>query len=329
MVDADAPGLAIAERIETIAPHPLATLRFEGCRVPRGAPHRRAGRGLQGRDGDARRLPLDGRRRGARLRPARPRRGARPRTSRQLFGAPLADLQLTQAALADMATDVDAAGAPRLPRRLDEGPRRRARHARGGDGEAATPPRRRSGVIDDAVQLLGGLGVTTGVKVEQLYREIRALRIYEGATRSAEDRHRARDRGELAAERAGRAGSALAHGGFADSTLPHGEVNAMQPSRPMSTPSRATTCRRRSNGRTFRFTLPELQYPERLNCARALLDRWIADGHGDAPCLVGPARRWTYRELDERVEPHRPRARRASSGSCPAIACCCAPPTRR
>ena len=71
VVDADTPGLTIAERIEVIAPHPLATLRFDGVRVPVAHAARRAGRRLQGRDGDARYLPLDRRRRGARLRAPR------------------------------------------------------------------------------------------------------------------------------------------------------------------------------------------------------------------------------------------------------------------
>ena len=75
IVDADAPGFAIAERIDVIAPHPLARLRFTGCRVPAGATHRRRGRGLQDRDADARRLPHLGRRRRARLRAPRLRRG--------------------------------------------------------------------------------------------------------------------------------------------------------------------------------------------------------------------------------------------------------------
>jgi acyl-CoA dehydrogenase len=98
-----------------------------------------------------------------------------------MFGAPLGDLQLTQAALAEMATAVDTSallvyraawakdrGAPRVTRE--------AAMAKMHATEAA------QGVIDRAVQIFGGLGVTRGVKVEELYREVRALRIYEGAT---------------------------------------------------------------------------------------------------------------------------------------------------
>ena len=82
VVDADDAGLQIDERIDVIAPHPLATLRFEDCRVPAAQLHRRRGRGLQARDAHARRLPHLGRRRGARLWPARARRGARARAAR-------------------------------------------------------------------------------------------------------------------------------------------------------------------------------------------------------------------------------------------------------
>ena len=83
----DDPGFSIAERIEVIAPHPLATLRFENCRIPGEPPARRARRRLQDRDADARHFPRFRRRRGARLRPARARRGARARhAQRKMFG---------------------------------------------------------------------------------------------------------------------------------------------------------------------------------------------------------------------------------------------------
>jgi acyl-CoA dehydrogenase len=101
-------------------------------------------------------------------------------STRQLFGAPLADLQLTQAAIADSATEVDASAllVYRAAWTKDSGERvtRAAAMAKMFATEAAQR------VIDRAVQLHGGLGVTKGVKVEELYREIRALRIYEGAT---------------------------------------------------------------------------------------------------------------------------------------------------
>ena len=181
VVDADAPGLTVEERIEVIAPHPLATLRFESCRVPVSQRIGASGEGFKvamatldvfrstvgaAALGFARRA-LD--------------EAIERASSRKLFGAPLGDLQLTQAALADMATAVDASallvyraawakdrGAPRVTRE--------AAMAKMHATEAAQE------VIDKAVQIFGGLGVTKGVKVEELYREIRALRIYEGAT---------------------------------------------------------------------------------------------------------------------------------------------------
>ena len=110
----DTPGFEIAERIDVIAPHPLARSRFADCRIPGDAADRRAGRGLQGRDAHARHLPRLGRGGRARLRPPRPRRGARARaTARTMFGQTLADFQLTQAALARHGDAIDAARAAR------------------------------------------------------------------------------------------------------------------------------------------------------------------------------------------------------------------------
>jgi acyl-CoA dehydrogenase len=181
VVDADAPGLKIAERIDVIAPHPLATLSFEGCRVP--LSHR------IGASGEGFKVAM------ATLDVFRSTVGAAAlglgrraldealdrAASRKMFGGVLGDLQLTQAGLADMATGIDAAallvyraawtkdsGAPRVTRE--------AAMAKMYATEAA------QAVIDRAVQVFGGLGVKQGVKVEELYREIRALRIYEGAT---------------------------------------------------------------------------------------------------------------------------------------------------
>ena len=181
VVDADAPGLTVAERIEVVAPHPLATLRFEGCRVP--VANRIGGPG----DGfkvamatlDVFRSTVGAAALGLARRALDEALGRA--ANRKLFGAPLGDLQLTQAALADMATAIDASallvyraawtkdgGAPRVTRE--------AAMAKMYATESA------QGIIDRAVQIFGGAGVTKGVKVEELYREIRALRIYEGAT---------------------------------------------------------------------------------------------------------------------------------------------------
>jgi acyl-CoA dehydrogenase len=100
---------------------------------------------------------------------------------RQLFGAPLGDLQLTQAAIAESASEVDAAAllVYRAAWTKDQGAERVTREAAMAKMVATESAQR---VIDRAVQVHGGLGVTKGVKVEELYREIRALRIYEGAT---------------------------------------------------------------------------------------------------------------------------------------------------
>ena len=102
-------------------------------------------------------------------------------SSRHLFGAPLAELQMTQAALADMATNVDTAAllVYRAAWTKDQGASRVTREAAMAKMHATEAAQ---SVIDKAVQLFGGLGVTKGVKVEELYRENRALRIYEGAT---------------------------------------------------------------------------------------------------------------------------------------------------
>ena len=101
--------------------------------------------------------------------------------TRKLFGAPLGELQMTQATIADSASDVDASAllVYRAAWTKDQGAARVTREAAMAKMVATEAAQR---VIDRAVQLHGGLGVTKGVKVEELYREIRALRIYEGAT---------------------------------------------------------------------------------------------------------------------------------------------------
>jgi acyl-CoA dehydrogenase len=181
VVDANTPGLSVAERIEVIAPHPLATLRFEGVRVPVG--------NRLGKPGDGFKVAM------ATLDVFRSTVGAAAlgfarralhetvdrAASRKLFGAPLAELQLTQAAIADSASEVDASAllVYRAAWTKDQGAARVSREAAIAKMFATEAAQR---VIDRAVQLHGGFGVTKGVKVEELYREIRALRIYEGAT---------------------------------------------------------------------------------------------------------------------------------------------------
>ncbi len=180
IVNAETPGLSIAERIEVIAPHPLARLRFEGCRVPLSC---RLGEGGDGFKVAMRTLDI------FRTSVAAAALGFARRaldealqraTTRRMFGGVLGDLQLTQATLATMATTVDSAAllTYRAAWMRDRGGNvtREAAMAKLVATEGAQE------VIDSAVQLLGGLGVQRGHVVEQLYREIRSLRIYEGAT---------------------------------------------------------------------------------------------------------------------------------------------------
>jgi acyl-CoA dehydrogenase len=181
VVDAAAPGLSVTQRIEVIAPHPLATLRFDGVRVPLGS--------RLGAPGDGFKVAM------ATLDVFRATVGAAAlgfarralhetverAANRKLFGAPLAELQMTQAAIADSASEVDASAllVYRAAWAKDQGAARVTREAAMAKMFATEAAQR---VIDRAVQLHGGLGITKGVKVEELYREIRALRIYEGAT---------------------------------------------------------------------------------------------------------------------------------------------------
>ena len=181
IADAGTPGLEVAARIRTLAPHPLATLALAGCRLPREA--------LLGEPGQGLRIAL------ATLEVFRTTVGAaalglarraldealaRSR-SRMVSGRPLGEHQLTQARLADMAVAVDAAAllvyrAAWAKDRSDGRVTREAAMAKLYATEAAQQ------VIDSAVQLFGGLGVVEGQAVERLYREIRALRIYEGTS---------------------------------------------------------------------------------------------------------------------------------------------------
>jgi acyl-CoA dehydrogenase len=175
------PGFSIAERIEVIAPHPLATIRFDGCRIP---VSRRLGAPGEGfkiamRTLDIFRASVAAAALGF-ARRALDEALAQAKT-RRMFGATLADLQLTQAALGEMATANDASAllTYRAAWRRDvQGlpTTREAAMAKMTATESA------QAVIDRAVQMFGGRGVTSGEMVEKLYREIRALRIYEGAT---------------------------------------------------------------------------------------------------------------------------------------------------
>ncbi len=180
IVEADAPGFAVAERIDVIAPHPLARLRFTNCRVPLA---NRIGAGGEGfkvamRTLDVFRTSVAAAALGFARRAMQ--EGLARTTSRRMFGQTLADFQLTQARLATMATTIDSAAllTYRAAWQRDQGERvtRQAAMAKLAATEGAQQ------VIDAAVQLFGGLGVVSGHPVERLYREIRSLRIYEGAS---------------------------------------------------------------------------------------------------------------------------------------------------
>jgi acyl-CoA dehydrogenase len=186
VVDADTPGLAIEERIDVVAPHPLATLRFEDCRVP--ATH------LLGEAGQGFKLAmatLDIFRSSVAAAALGFARRALDEalahvTQRRMFGQHLADFQLTQAALADMATAIDAAmlltyrAAWLRDTAVATGISRRTTREAAMAKMVSTENAQQ--VVDRAVQLFGGLGVKQGSVVERLYREVRSLRIYEGAT---------------------------------------------------------------------------------------------------------------------------------------------------
>ena len=181
VIDADTPGFEIVERIPLMAPHPLATIRFTNCRID--------GDRLLGQPGEGFRIAM------ATLdvfrstvaaaalgfsRRAFDEAAART-TARTLFGAPMSDLQLVQASLADMALKIDASAllVYRAAWLKDRGAPRVTREAAMAKLYATDEAQ---AVIDAAVQLFGGLGVVSGNPVERLYREIRALRIYEGAS---------------------------------------------------------------------------------------------------------------------------------------------------
>ncbi len=182
LVDAANPGCKVVERLHVISPHPLGTVAFTGCQVSESA--------LVGEPGGGMRVAL------ATLDVFRPTVGAAAlglarraldeaaahARTRQVFGQALAAHQLTQAKLADMATAVDASAllVYRAAWLRDRGGASRITREAAMAKLFATEAAQR--VIDDAVQILGARGVAAGAPVERLYREIRALRIYEGAS---------------------------------------------------------------------------------------------------------------------------------------------------
>ncbi|KGF68875.1 acyl-CoA dehydrogenase [Hoeflea sp. BAL378] len=181
IVPADTPGLEIAERLEVVAPHPLARLKFSGCRVPASAMIGKPGEGFRIAMSvlDVFRSTVAAAALGFARRALDESLG-RVR-ERQLFGAPMSELQMVQGHIADMALDVDASAllVYRAAWLKDQGAPRVSREAAMAKLYATDHAQE---VIDKAVQLHGGDGVRKGHIVESLYREIRALRIYEGAS---------------------------------------------------------------------------------------------------------------------------------------------------
>ncbi|MBO9400628.1 acyl-CoA dehydrogenase family protein [Shimia sp. R9_3] len=181
VVPADTPGLSVVARLETIAPHPLATLRFDNCRVPAEALIGAPGQGFRIAMSvlDVFRSTVAAAALGF-ARRALDEALARVQ-ARKVQGAPLSDLQMVQGHIADMALDVDAAALLiyRAAWTKDSGAPRVTREAAMAKLFATDQAQQ---VIDKAVQLFGGDGVKSGEVVERLYREIRALRIYEGAS---------------------------------------------------------------------------------------------------------------------------------------------------
>lgn len=181
VVDADLPGLEIAERLDVMSPHPLARLRFSSCRIPCD--------NLVGGEGQGFKLAMRA------LEIFRTSVGAAAvgmarcalheslerAATRKMFGTNLGALQLTQARLADMAMEIDAAAllVYRAAWMKDKGAASTKREAAMAK-LAATEAAQRA--ADGAVQLWGGAGVQSGSRAEQLYRDVRALRIYEGAS---------------------------------------------------------------------------------------------------------------------------------------------------
>jgi acyl-CoA dehydrogenase len=181
VVDADAPGLVAAHTIDVMAPHPLGTVTFSGCRVSSDQVIGEPGKGMRVALGtlDMFRTTVGAAALGF-ARRALDEAVAHVR-DRRAFGQSLADFQLTQAAIADMATAIDAAAllVYRAAWTRDHGAARVTREAAMAKLMATESAQQ---VIDRAIQLLGARGVVRGATVERLYREIRALRIYEGTS---------------------------------------------------------------------------------------------------------------------------------------------------
>ena len=181
VVDADAKGLSVPERIPVIAPHPLGTVAFDDCRIPAGQMLGQPGEGFKIAMAtlDIFRSTVGAAALGF-ARRALDEAVARAR-SRRVFGQALGEFQLIQQKIADMAVKVDAA-ALLIYRAAWVKDTLKARVTREASMAKLYATDSAQEVIDDAVQIFGGMGVVSGVPVERLYREIRALRIYEGTS---------------------------------------------------------------------------------------------------------------------------------------------------
>lgn len=181
VVDADTPGLQVTERFDVCAPHPIGTLTFTDCDIPVTQRIGQAGKGFKVamQNLDVFRASVGAAALG--FAEAALDMGIARASSRPMFGATLADLQMTQAAIGDMSTEIDAATLLiyRAAWERDVLKQRTTKSAAMAKMFATESAQR---VIDRCVQLHGGLGVKVGHPMEMLYREIRALRIYEGAT---------------------------------------------------------------------------------------------------------------------------------------------------
>ena len=181
LVDADTPGLEVAERIEVMAPHPLARLKFSGVKVPKENLIGKPGEGFKVAMAtlDVFRISVAAAALGF-AKCGLIKAGKRAK-SRKMFGVPMSELQMVQAMLAEMDMDVEASALLiyRAAWKRDVKKVRVTKEAAMAKLFATEAAQR---VVDKAVQIWGGMGVVKGQTVEHLYREVRALRIYEGAS---------------------------------------------------------------------------------------------------------------------------------------------------
>lgn len=181
VIDANTPGLRVSERFDVCAPHPIGSLEFEDCVIPVSQRVSEPGRGFKVamQTLDVFRASVGAAALG--FAQAAAQMASERAQQRQMFGATLADLQITQSAIGQMATEIDAAALLiyRAAWQRDVLKQRTTKTAAMAKLFATEAAQR---VIDRNVQIHGGLGVKIGHPAEMLYREIRALRIYEGAT---------------------------------------------------------------------------------------------------------------------------------------------------